>query len=69
MGEVVRLAQFRNRDTAALLRALVIAAVNGDLIGIDAEIRLKGGRTARCVSGPYAQPQHEAGKVSKSIPE
>lgn len=61
MGDVVRLAQFQNRDTVALLRALTIAAVNGDMIGIDAEIRMKGGRIARCASGPYvADPQHEA---------
>lgn len=54
MGDVVPLAQFRNRDTAALLRALAMAAINGDIIGIDAEVRFKGGRIARCASGPGA---------------
>jgi hypothetical protein len=69
MGEVVRLAQFQNRDTAALLRALTIAAVNGDLIGIDAEVRMKGGRTARCISGPYTQPPRLAADGTSDTPQ
>lgn len=57
MGEVVRLAPLQNRDTVALLRALTIAAANGDVIGIRAEVRMRGGRTSACASGPYIEPQ------------
>lgn len=66
MGDVVRLARFQNQDTAALLRALIIAAANGDLIGIDAELRMKGGRIARCVSGPYAVKRQADGTTDQS---
>lgn len=57
MGDVVRLSPLQNRDTVALLRALTIAAVNGDLIGLDVEARMKDGRTAKCVSGRLNRPQ------------
>lgn len=55
MGDVIRLAQFQNSDTVALLRALTIAAVNGDVIGFKAEVRMRDGRTSGCATGPYTQ--------------
>ena len=60
MGDVVRLAHFQNKDTVALLRALTIAAVNGDVIGIQLEMRMKGGRVAMAATGPYALPLRSA---------
>jgi hypothetical protein len=53
MGDVVRLAHFQNKDTVALLRALTIAAVNGDVLGVQMEIRMKGGRVAMAATGTY----------------
>lgn len=61
MGDVVRLAQFQNRDTVALLRALTIAAVNGDVIGIKVEIRMRNGRAVNCDSGHYVQQRSADG--------
>lgn len=60
MGDVVRLAQYQNKDTVALLRALTIAAINGDVIGIEAEVRTRSGRVAVCRSGSFAQPPRAA---------
>lgn len=54
MGDVVRLVQFQNKDTVALLRAVTIAAVNGDVIGVELRMRMKGGRTAQFATGPYS---------------
>lgn len=54
MGDLIRLSQFQNADTVALLRALTVAAVNGDVIGIKVEVRMKGGRASACTSGTYA---------------
>lgn len=56
MGDVVRLVQFQNKDTVALLRALTIAATNGDILGVLVEMRMKGGRIATCATGPYLRP-------------
>jgi hypothetical protein len=53
MGDVVRISHFQNHDTVALLRALTIAAVNGDVIGVQLEVRMKGGRVAMAATGPY----------------
>lgn len=53
MGDVVRLAHFQNKDTVALLRALTIAAINGDVIGVQVEARMRGGRVAMAATGPY----------------
>jgi hypothetical protein len=57
MGDVIRIAQFQNSDTVALLRALIIAATNGDVIGIKAEVRMRDGRASACTSGPYTLPR------------
>lgn len=56
MGDVIRIAQFQNSDTVALLRALTIAATNGDVIGIKAEVRMRDGRASVFASGPYTPP-------------
>ncbi len=60
MGDVVQIARFQNKDTLALLRALTIAAVNGDVIGVKAEVRMKGGRVTTCTSGACTQQQRAA---------
>lgn len=56
MGEVVRLPQYRNTDTMALLRALMVATVNGDVIGVEVRVRFKTGREKRASTGPFIPP-------------
>lgn len=67
MGDVVRLVQFQNRETLAILRALTIAAANGDVLGIKAEIRMRGGRVATCATGPFVQPAQAADGTDNSL--
>lgn len=67
MGDVLRLAHFQNKDTVALLRALTIAAVNGDVIGVQVEVRMKGGRVAMAATGYYQRkPQIADGTDDRS---
>lgn len=67
MGDVVRLVQFQNKDTVALLRALTIAATNGDVLGVLVEMRMKGGRVATCATGPYVRPPPAADGPSVTL--
>lgn len=53
MGEVIQLARFTNEDTLALLRALMVATSNGDIVGVDVRIRFKSGKEKRATTGPF----------------
>lgn len=55
MAAVIRLVEYSNTETINALRALLVSAMAGQVIGIEAKVRiLRGGEhTVRC--GPYKQ--------------
>jgi hypothetical protein len=52
---VLRLVEYRNADTIALLKALLIGATNGDVVGLDLKARIRGGGEKRLTTGPYRE--------------
>jgi hypothetical protein len=52
MGAVVRLSDYQNRETVALLRALLMSAKSGDLFDIDVRVRTRAGEHSFC-TGSY----------------
>jgi hypothetical protein len=67
MTDVVRLVEYQNKDTVAVLRALLIGAMNGDVVGVIGCVRLTAGREKIIKSGPFRASSASAGEAAARL--